>query len=62
MERNLPPLRRNPCWTPSWLVSLPTMSPDGVMAVACVLTAPGKSNEMTLPVPKTRALVDELIA
>jgi hypothetical protein len=37
------------------------MSPEGVIAVACVLIAPGKSNEMTLPFPKTRALVDNSV-
>jgi hypothetical protein len=37
------------------------MSPEGVIAVACVLIAPGKSNEMTLPFPKTRAFVEKLV-
>ncbi len=43
------------------LVYLPTMSPEGVMAVACVLVAPGKSNEMTPPFPKVRVLLDKFV-
>ncbi len=46
MNLYFPSLNRKPCWLPSALKYLPTMSPDGVIAVACVLTAPGKSNEV----------------
>src|SRR6266704_3076602 len=45
---NPPSRRTKPCCFPSAVRYRPTISPDGVIAVACVLVDPGKSKDSKL--------------